>query len=273
MAEATQLPDGPSAAAAPRDDEAAAALESFLGDELKAKVQDWCATETAELSKQRAQLAQEKAAAEDAMALAREEIAQERATLQAQAAELRAGSDQVAAWRAMAPWMRSSTARTRSVSRALHGSSSDTSDSDDEFETSRAEADGDVIQLNVGGKLFTTTRATLCTVADSPLAAMVLRWELPRDQDGVPFLDRDPAVFEIILQCLRNPGLEVRDVAIAHGVSTSVVCGEMRYLGLDEHLGCEGTPVDVLKDVSTALGEAAAADLKRMVDNTFATVA
>ena len=50
MAEAAQLPDGPSAAAAPRDDEAAAALESFLGDELKAKVQDWCATETAELS-------------------------------------------------------------------------------------------------------------------------------------------------------------------------------------------------------------------------------
>lgn len=271
MAEAAQLPDDPTAAAAPRDDDAAAALERFLGDELRSKVQVWCATETAELSEQRTQLAQEKAAAEDAMALAREEIAQERAALQAQAAELRAGSDQVAAWRAMAPWMRSSA--TRRVGRAVHGSSSDPPDPDDEFETPRLEASGDVIQLNVGGKLFTTTRATLCTVQDSPLAAMVLRWELPKDQDGVLFLDRDPAAFEVILHCLRNPGLEVRDVAMAHGVSTSVVCAEMRYLGLDEHLGCEGTPVDVLKDVSTALGDAAAADLKRMVDNTFATVA
>ncbi|XP_028411495.1 uncharacterized protein LOC114534140 [Dendronephthya gigantea] len=66
--------------------------------------------------------------------------------------------------------------------------------------------DDDIINLNVGGKKFTTTRSTLCQVKDSLLASMFSgRWEdsVPRDQDGAVFFDHNPKYFGLILDYLR----------------------------------------------------------------------
>ena len=66
--------------------------------------------------------------------------------------------------------------------------------------------DDDIINLNVGGQKFTTTRSTLCQVKDSLLASMFSgRWEdsVPRDQDGNVFFDHNPKYFGLILDYLR----------------------------------------------------------------------
>mgnify|MGYP002804276353 FL=1 len=67
-------------------------------------------------------------------------------------------------------------------------------------------SDGDLIDLNVGGQRFTTTRSTLCQVEGSLLASMFSgRWEdcLKRDKDGAVFFDFSPQYFVPILDYLR----------------------------------------------------------------------
>ena len=64
----------------------------------------------------------------------------------------------------------------------------------------------DVVTLNVGGRLFTTSRATLCQVEGSLLANMFSgRWEnsLVWDEKKHVFLDLDPDCFELIMKWLR----------------------------------------------------------------------
>ena len=66
--------------------------------------------------------------------------------------------------------------------------------------------DDDLIDLNVGGTKFTTTRSTLCQVQDSFLASMFSgRWEdnIKRDKDGAVFFDFNPQHFILILDYLR----------------------------------------------------------------------
>jgi hypothetical protein len=49
----------------------------------------------------------------------------------------------------------------------------------------------EIIDLNVGGMCFTTTRTTLCSVKGSMLEAMFSgRWQLPTDKKGRYFIDR-----------------------------------------------------------------------------------
>ena len=65
----------------------------------------------------------------------------------------------------------------------------------------------DVIVIDVGGVRFKTLRSTLCKYDDSMLAAMFSGRHakpLPVDKDGVYFLDRDPVLFGVILQYLRQ---------------------------------------------------------------------
>ncbi|KAL4458267.1 hypothetical protein ABPG75_013132 [Micractinium tetrahymenae] len=64
----------------------------------------------------------------------------------------------------------------------------------------------ELITLNVGGRLFHTTRATLTKHPDSMLAAM-FRGDMQaglRDAQGHPFLDRDPTHFPTLLAYLRD---------------------------------------------------------------------
>ena len=63
-----------------------------------------------------------------------------------------------------------------------------------------------LIKLNVGGELFTTTMNTLsCTTNENFLAYLVTN-NLPKDVDGDGniFIDRDPNLFKYILHYLRN---------------------------------------------------------------------
>ena len=67
-------------------------------------------------------------------------------------------------------------------------------------------SDDDIVNLNVGGQKFTTTRATLCQVEGSLLATMFNgRWEdrVKRDKDGVVFFDFNSEYFGWILDYLR----------------------------------------------------------------------
>eukprot|EP01062_Namystynia_karyoxenos_P048453 TRINITY_DN36879_c0_g1_i1.p1 TRINITY_DN36879_c0_g1~~TRINITY_DN36879_c0_g1_i1.p1 ORF type:complete len:367 (+),score=63.09 TRINITY_DN36879_c0_g1_i1:73-1101(+) len=66
---------------------------------------------------------------------------------------------------------------------------------------------GEVVELNVGGQLFASTRSTLTTgpAADTMLSAMI-SGPVPavRDREGRLFIDRDPEPFRLILSCLRG---------------------------------------------------------------------
>lgn len=76
-----------------------------------------------------------------------------------------------------------------------------------EFQDKKEPALNDVLRLNVGGKIYMTTRATLCSDDDSMLALMfqpASNFAPPAQEDGSVFLDRNPATFEYILDYLRN---------------------------------------------------------------------
>ena len=74
-------------------------------------------------------------------------------------------------------------------------------------------ADDEIVELNVGGVVHATRRATLCKVGGSRLA----KWFAPcaESADGQPiakdamgrwFIDRDGALFKYILDALRENG-------------------------------------------------------------------
>eukprot|EP00386_Alphamonas_edax_P001836 GDKI01005534.1.p1 GENE.GDKI01005534.1~~GDKI01005534.1.p1 ORF type:complete len:347 (+),score=66.89 GDKI01005534.1:33-1073(+) len=76
---------------------------------------------------------------------------------------------------------------------------------------------GAIVVLNVGGKLFTTTRSTLCVEENSLLASMFSgRWEnsLQRDENGNVFLDFNPTVFSLLLDYLRAKQLAAPDMCV-----------------------------------------------------------
>ena len=66
--------------------------------------------------------------------------------------------------------------------------------------------ESEVITINVGGRLFTTKRSTISTLPDTFLASMFSgRWEggLSKDENGRPFLDYTPALFDKLLSAFR----------------------------------------------------------------------
>ncbi|GAX76385.1 hypothetical protein CEUSTIGMA_g3831.t1 [Chlamydomonas eustigma] len=64
--------------------------------------------------------------------------------------------------------------------------------------------DESVISLNVGGKSFTTYRATLLQYPDSMLYAMLSGSHASVSLNGELFIDRDPSLFEELLDFLRS---------------------------------------------------------------------
>ena len=65
-----------------------------------------------------------------------------------------------------------------------------------------------VVELNVGGQLYTTSLPTLLKDSDSLLSAMFSgRQKIPRDSRGRFFIDRDGVLFRYILDYLRNSKL------------------------------------------------------------------
>ena len=93
-----------------------------------------------------------------------------------------------------------------------------------------------MINLNVGGTVFATTRATLTKYPDSMLAIMFNpeseRPPAEKDNYGNFFIDRDPEPFKVILSFLRNATLD-KDIV---GCSIEQLEREATYFGLDEIL-------------------------------------
>ena len=66
----------------------------------------------------------------------------------------------------------------------------------------------DIVRLNVGGVLFTTTKATLCRCPDSMLGAMFNgSMSTAKDEQGCFFIDRDGSMFGHVLNFLRSSQL------------------------------------------------------------------
>lgn len=72
-----------------------------------------------------------------------------------------------------------------------------------------------IVNLNVGGHRFATSRHTLSWISDSFFTSL-LSGRIPtvRDETGAIFIDRDPALFRIILNYLRTKQVDLSSVSL-----------------------------------------------------------
>ncbi|KAH7701451.1 BTB/POZ domain-containing protein KCTD5-like protein [Aphelenchoides avenae] len=72
------------------------------------------------------------------------------------------------------------------------------------------------IRLNVGGKIFTTTKQTLCKEPESFFARLFATDLQPSDKDesGAYLIDRDPDCFPAILSYLRSGLVNISDRSV-----------------------------------------------------------
>ncbi|XP_074872718.1 SH3KBP1-binding protein 1 isoform X2 [Carettochelys insculpta] len=85
----------------------------------------------------------------------------------------------------------------------------------------------ELIQLNVGGKRFSTSRQTLTWISDSFFSSLLSgRISTLKDETGAIFIDRDPTVFAPILNFLRTKELDPR------GVNISLLLHEAEFYGI-----------------------------------------
>nr|XP_037275193.1 LOW QUALITY PROTEIN: SH3KBP1-binding protein 1-like [Rhipicephalus microplus] len=86
---------------------------------------------------------------------------------------------------------------------------------------------GDIINLNVGGTRFATSRQTLTWVPDSFFTSMLSgRISSHRDETGAIFIDRDPKLFSVILNFMRTKDIDLRDLDM------SVLRHEAEFYGI-----------------------------------------
>ncbi|XP_038617095.1 BTB/POZ domain-containing protein KCTD3 [Tachyglossus aculeatus] len=85
----------------------------------------------------------------------------------------------------------------------------------------------EIVQLNVGGTRFSTSRQTLMWIPDSFFSSLLSgRISTLRDETGAIFIDRDPTAFAPILNFLRTKELDLR------GVSINVLRHEAEFYGI-----------------------------------------
>lgn len=79
-------------------------------------------------------------------------------------------------------------------------------------DNSNRNSNHDLVSLNVGGEIYTTTLDTLTRCRDSMLGAM-FTGQIPvvKDNRGNIFIDRDGKVFRYILNFLRSSALDLPD--------------------------------------------------------------
>uniref|UniRef100_A0A3P8ZDH1 BTB/POZ domain-containing protein KCTD3 n=1 Tax=Esox lucius TaxID=8010 RepID=A0A3P8ZDH1_ESOLU len=86
---------------------------------------------------------------------------------------------------------------------------------------------GEIIQLNVGGTRFSTSRQTLMWIPDSFFSSLLSgRISTLRDETGAIFIDRDPTAFAPILNFLRTKELDLR------GVNINILRHEAEFYGI-----------------------------------------
>lgn len=85
----------------------------------------------------------------------------------------------------------------------------------------------EVVELNVGGRLFTTTRSTLCKHSGSMLAAMFSGDMQPAQTDtqGRLFIDRNGDWFAVILSYLRDEPVQLPPF----GIKRRALLAEARF--------------------------------------------
>jgi hypothetical protein len=121
-----------------------------------------------------------------------------------------------------------------------------------------------MIKLNVGGRLLTTTLATLTRFPDTMLGAMFSgRHALIKDENGAYFIDRDGRHFESILNFLRAPSSYTRAVLQKRG-DTSELEIEADYYGLKD-LMFPTLPIRPFVKVATVAVSTAAPGMKTLV--------
>jgi len=85
------------------------------------------------------------------------------------------------------------------------------------------------IKLNVGGRVFSTTKGTLTMHGDNMLARMFgSNWQSAMDETGAYLIDRSPEYFAPLLQYLRCGRL-----TLDPGIHPANVLEEARFFGLD----------------------------------------
>eukprot|EP01062_Namystynia_karyoxenos_P002153 TRINITY_DN10749_c1_g1_i1.p1 TRINITY_DN10749_c1_g1~~TRINITY_DN10749_c1_g1_i1.p1 ORF type:complete len:226 (+),score=56.67 TRINITY_DN10749_c1_g1_i1:88-765(+) len=90
----------------------------------------------------------------------------------------------------------------------------------------------DPLELNVGGRHFTTTVETIAKARGSMLSALVSgRHEVARDKGGAIFIDRNPRYFELILEYLRTDQV---DQHLLDRMDQRALERELDFYGLDE---------------------------------------
>ena len=89
----------------------------------------------------------------------------------------------------------------------------------------------EIIQLNVGGRLMTTTRSTLTKCKDSLLEKMFDKdspFAPARRIDDAYFIDEDPDIFSAILTWLRHGVVERKSLSTEHLMAAAA------YFGLED---------------------------------------
>ncbi|XP_008112015.2 SH3KBP1-binding protein 1 isoform X2 [Anolis carolinensis] len=90
-----------------------------------------------------------------------------------------------------------------------------------------ATAGAELIQLNVGGRRFSTSRQTLTWIPDSFFSSLLSgRISTLKDETGAIFIDRDPEVFAPILNFLRTKELDIRRTNV------SLLLHEAQFYGI-----------------------------------------
>ena len=88
-----------------------------------------------------------------------------------------------------------------------------------------------IVDVNVGGQVFTTLRTTLCAISGSFLEAIFSGRHKTLLRNGAVFIDRSPKYFELILDWLRSP----TPARVAHlPLSDPLFVEELEYYGLYE---------------------------------------
>uniref|UniRef100_A0A8C4Z9N5 BTB/POZ domain-containing protein KCTD9 n=1 Tax=Gadus morhua TaxID=8049 RepID=A0A8C4Z9N5_GADMO len=94
-------------------------------------------------------------------------------------------------------------------------------------------APSDWLTLNIGGRLFTTTRSTLVSKEPESMLAHMFRdkcvWGNRQDEHGAYLIDRSPEYFEPILNYLRHGQLIINE-----GVNIRGVLEEARFFGIEQ---------------------------------------
>ncbi|KAF2074673.1 hypothetical protein CYY_004023 [Polysphondylium violaceum] len=102
----------------------------------------------------------------------------------------------------------------------------------------------DWISLNVGGRVFTTTRSTISRDKDSMLAKMFSEnWDSAKDINGAYLIDRSPDYFSPILNFLR-----CGTITIDEGVNVEGVYQEARFFNISGMIDKLAVMVEGLKN-------------------------